>query len=83
VDAEALAAFPGGRHIGLYVYRREFLLGFPKLPPTPLEELEKLEQLRALEHGYAIRVASTVHSSPGVDTPQDLERVRTVLAADS
>jgi 3-deoxy-manno-octulosonate cytidylyltransferase (CMP-KDO synthetase) len=83
VDAATLASFPGGRHIGLYVYRRDFLLAFPQLPPTPLEELEKLEQLRALEHGYAIRVAITRHSSVGVDTPEDLEQVRALMAAAS
>lgn len=83
VDAATLAVFPGGRHVGLYVYRRDFLLAFPKLPPTPLEELEKLEQLRALEHGYAIRVAGTAHTSLGVDTPEDLARVRALLAAGS
>jgi 3-deoxy-manno-octulosonate cytidylyltransferase (CMP-KDO synthetase) len=83
VNAGVLASFPGGRHIGLYVYRRDFLLKFPKLPPTPLEELEKLEQLRALEQGYSIRVASTFHTSIGVDTPEDLEQVRALLALGS
>ncbi len=68
-----LSAF---RHIGLYVYRRDFLLGFPALPATPLEGVEKLEQLRALEHGFRIRVATTTLVSHGVDTPQDLDRVR-------
>ena len=68
------------RHIGLYVYRREFLLTYAKLPQTPLEKQEKLEQLRALEHGYRIRVVLTEHRSIGVDTPEDLERVRALLA---
>ena len=68
------------KHIGLYVYRRDFLLRFPTLPPTPLENLEKLEQLRALEHGYAIKVVETRLGSIGVDTPEDLERVRALLA---
>lgn len=67
------------KHIGLYVYRREFLLAYPGLPVTPLEELEKLEQLRALEHGHRIRVVSTALVSQGVDTPEDLERVKTVV----
>lgn len=68
------------KHVGLYVYRREFLLAFPKLEPTPLEDQEKLEQLRALEHGFRIRVAETALGVQGVDTPEDLERVRRLLA---
>ncbi len=63
-------------HVGLYAYRRDFLLRYTDLPPTPLEQLEQLEQLRVLEHGYRIRVANTVHTSIGVDTPEDLERAR-------
>ena len=66
-------------HIGLYVYRREVLLRLAGLPPTPLEERERLEQLRALEHGIRIRVVVTDHPSIGVDTPEDLERVRRML----
>lgn len=69
------------RHIGLYVYRRAFLLRLASLPPTPLERAESLEQLRVLEHGHRIRVVETTHVSPSVDTPEDLERVRR-LAAD-
>jgi 3-deoxy-manno-octulosonate cytidylyltransferase (CMP-KDO synthetase) len=69
------------RHVGLYVYRREFLLTLASLPRTPLERQESLEQLRALEHGHRIRVVETVHTSVSVDTPEDLERVRR-LAAD-
>jgi 3-deoxy-manno-octulosonate cytidylyltransferase (CMP-KDO synthetase) len=68
------------KHIGLYVYRREFLLEFASLRPTPLERAESLEQLRALEHGYRIKAVETTHDSIGVDTPEDLERVRRVLA---
>jgi len=68
------------KHVGLYVYRRDFLLAFPQLPPTPLEEQEKLEQLRALEHGYRIFVAETAMGAQGVDTPEDLERVRRLLS---
>jgi 3-deoxy-manno-octulosonate cytidylyltransferase (CMP-KDO synthetase) len=67
------------KHVGLYVYRRDFLLAFPQLTPTPLEEQEKLEQLRALEHGHRIFVAETTLSVQGVDTPEDLERVRQFL----
>jgi 3-deoxy-manno-octulosonate cytidylyltransferase (CMP-KDO synthetase) len=63
------------KHIGLYVYRREFLLRYPDLTAGPLEEAERLEQLRALENGYRIRVVATDYESLGVDTPEDLERV--------
>jgi 3-deoxy-manno-octulosonate cytidylyltransferase (CMP-KDO synthetase) len=63
------------KHIGLYVYQRDFLLGYPALPVGPLETAERLEQLRALENGYAIRVTETEYESLGVDTPADLERV--------
>ena len=63
------------KHIGLYVYRRDFLLGYPALPVGPLEQAERLEQLRALENGYRIRVVETECESLGVDTPEDLERV--------
>ena len=63
------------RHIGLYAYRREFLLKFIALPHTPLETIEGLEQLRALEHGYVIKVAETAYESIGVDAPEDLEKV--------
>ncbi|HMJ63587.1 MAG TPA: 3-deoxy-manno-octulosonate cytidylyltransferase [Bryobacteraceae bacterium] len=63
------------KHIGLYVYRREFLLRYPDLSVGPLEQAERLEQLRALENGYRIRVAATDYESLGVDTPEDLERV--------
>jgi len=67
-------------HVGIYVYRREALLRFAGLPPSPLEEGERLEQLRALEHGMRIRVVVTEHDSFGVDTPADLERVRRMMA---
>jgi 3-deoxy-manno-octulosonate cytidylyltransferase (CMP-KDO synthetase) len=63
------------KHIGLYVYRRDFLLRYPALPVGPLEQAERLEQLRALENGYRIRVVETEYDSLGVDTPEDLERV--------
>jgi 3-deoxy-manno-octulosonate cytidylyltransferase (CMP-KDO synthetase) len=63
------------KHIGIYAYRREFLLTYAKLPATPLEQAESLEQLRALEHGYRIKVLKTDFKSIGVDTMEDLERV--------
>ncbi|MBN2310028.1 MAG: 3-deoxy-manno-octulosonate cytidylyltransferase [Candidatus Hydrogenedentes bacterium] len=67
------------QHIGLYVYRREFLLEYARWPQTPLERLEKLEQLRVLENGYPIAVVDTEYESIGVDTPADLERVRGII----
>lgn len=67
------------KHIGIYAYRREFLLKFVTLPQTPLEKTEKLEQLRALEHGYRIRVWVTPHDSIGVDTPEDAKLVEEIL----
>jgi 3-deoxy-manno-octulosonate cytidylyltransferase (CMP-KDO synthetase) len=66
-------------HIGLYVYRRDVLLRLARLSPTPLERAEALEQLRALEHGIAIKVVETHYESLGVDTAEDLERVRTLV----
>jgi 3-deoxy-manno-octulosonate cytidylyltransferase (CMP-KDO synthetase) len=63
------------KHIGLYVYQREFLLGYPDLAVGPLERAERLEQLRALENGFKIRVVETEYESLGVDTPEDWERV--------
>ena len=70
------------RHIGVYAYRRDFLLKFAALPMGVLERVEKLEQLRALEHGYAIRVVRSVAPSLEVDTADDLARAR-ASAADS
>jgi 3-deoxy-manno-octulosonate cytidylyltransferase (CMP-KDO synthetase) len=63
------------KHIGLYVYRREFLLRYPDLQPGPLEHAERLEQLRALENGFKIRVVETEYESTGVDTPEDWKRI--------
>jgi len=69
------------RHIGMYAYRASFLKKFSQLPPAPIEEAEALEQLRALWHGHAIQVLLTDEAPPpGVDTTQDLERVRQVFA---
>lgn len=69
------------KHIGLYVYRRELLMRYSALPRGPLEETEKLEQLRALENGIAIRVAETDTETAGVDTPEDLAAVERLLQA--
>jgi 3-deoxy-manno-octulosonate cytidylyltransferase (CMP-KDO synthetase) len=68
------------KHIGLYGFRRDFLLTFAALPQTPLEQAESLEQLRALEHGFRIRTIATRYESIEVDTPDDLERVRQLMA---
>lgn len=76
----ALPSPPPLRHIGIYGYRAGFLSSFPSLPPSPLEAMESLEQLRALWHGHRIAVHVTTHSpGPGVDTPEDLLRVRQLL----
>jgi 3-deoxy-manno-octulosonate cytidylyltransferase (CMP-KDO synthetase) len=65
------------RHIGIYAYRVRSLLEFAALPPTKLEEIEKLEQLRALEHGMSIRLVRLAQAPPaGIDTAEDLERLR-------
>ena len=70
------------RHIGIYGYRAGFLKRFPSLTPAPMEQLESLEQLRALWHGFQIAVHLADSSpGPGVDTPQDLERVRQLFGA--
>ena len=63
------------KHVGLYVYRRDFLLAYAEMPPTFLELAEKLEQLRVLENGHRIRVVETEHESIGVDVPTDLDKV--------
>jgi 3-deoxy-manno-octulosonate cytidylyltransferase (CMP-KDO synthetase) len=68
-------------HVGLYVYRRSLLLQLASLAPTPLEQSEMLEQLRALEHGVRIATVETTTETVGVDTPEDLERVRARLEA--
>ena len=70
------AALPLFKHVGLYAYRRAFVCELASLPQTPLEVAESLEQLRAIEHGFRIRVIDTRYDSIGVDTPTDLERVR-------
>ena len=72
---------PHFKHIGLYVYRRDFLLEYSSLPIGPLERAERLEQLRAIENGYKIRVVETEYESLGVDTPADLARVAELMDA--
>jgi len=80
-DGRPLACTGAWRHVGIYAYRVRSLLAFAAWPPTALESTEKLEQLRALEHGMAIHlVALDAPPPPGVDIPQDLERVRAMLA---
>ncbi|MEI7432100.1 MAG: 3-deoxy-manno-octulosonate cytidylyltransferase [Betaproteobacteria bacterium] len=71
------AGFPAYRHIGLYAYRARFLRAYARLEPSPLEHFEALEQLRALWHGFRISVVISGHlPMPGVDTPEDAERMR-------
>jgi 3-deoxy-manno-octulosonate cytidylyltransferase (CMP-KDO synthetase) len=70
------------RHVGIYGYRAGFLRLFPQLPPAPIEKMESLEQLRAMWHGHPIAVHITPEApGPGVDTPEDLARVRALLTA--
>ena len=69
---------PVYKHIGIYAYKREFLLHYAKMAPTPLEETEALEQLRALENGYRIKVIRTAHRFVGVDTAEDLAMVNKI-----
>jgi 3-deoxy-manno-octulosonate cytidylyltransferase (CMP-KDO synthetase) len=71
---------PHFKHVGLYAYRKSFLLEYAKLEPTPLERAEALEQMRVLENGHAIYVAFSDHDAVSVDTPEDLERVRALMA---
>jgi 3-deoxy-manno-octulosonate cytidylyltransferase (CMP-KDO synthetase) len=73
-------AAPAWAHVGMYVYRRDTLLRLARLPPTEMERAEALEQLRALEHGIRIKVVQTAAASVGVDTPEDLARVRALLS---
>jgi 3-deoxy-manno-octulosonate cytidylyltransferase (CMP-KDO synthetase) len=69
-------------HLGIYAYRREALLKLVTLPVSMLERAEKLEQLRALENGFAIKVVETTHKTVGVDRPEDVATVERILAAD-
>ncbi len=78
--ARAVACGLARKHVGLYGYRRDALLRFAALPPSPLEQAEGLEQLRALENGMRIRVVPMAgDGGVAVDTPEDLERVRALL----
>ena len=76
---ERLQAFPYLRHLGIYGYRRDALQRIVSWPPSPLEQAEKLEQLRALEHGLRIAVARVDHEGIGVDLPSDVARVEAIL----
>jgi len=69
------------KHLGIYAYRRDFLMKFVQLPPSELEKTEKLEQLRALDHGFGIKVWITPHDSIGVDRPEDAQLVEEILRA--
>ncbi|HET7625909.1 MAG TPA: 3-deoxy-manno-octulosonate cytidylyltransferase [Verrucomicrobiae bacterium] len=79
---EQLAAFPFLKHLGIYGYRRETLLRLVKFPVSPLENAEKLEQLRALENGIQIAVVKVHYNSIGVDAPEDVGRVERMLTTD-
>ena len=70
---------PPLKHVGMYGYQRQFLLDYAKMEPTPAELTESLEQLRALENGYTIRVITTDQRFVGVDTPEDLDRVNKIF----
>lgn len=79
--AEQMAAFPFLKHLGIYGFRRETLLRLVKFPVSPLENAEKLEQLRALENGISIGVVRVEYESIGVDVPADVARVEAMLEA--
>lgn len=80
-DSEATHKTEHLRHLGIYAYRTDFLLAYTRLEPAPPEQAEALEQLRALWNGYRIAVHTASEAPPaGVDTPEDLERVRQLLA---
>ena len=70
------------KHLGFYAYTRRYLEAFRKLPEGVLEKVEKLEQLRALEHGHQIKVIITPYDSPEVDLPEDIERIEKILKTD-
>lgn len=81
--AEQMAAFPFLKHLGIYGFRRDVLLRLVQFPQSPLERVEKLEQLRALEHGISIHVATVDYESIGVDMPSDVAKVEAILARGS
>lgn len=76
---DSAQAFDAFKHLGVYAYTRRFLEIFRNLPSGHLEKTEKLEQLRALEHGYRIRVVITAYDSPEVDLPSDIARIENIL----
>ena len=78
-QAEWLKSHLYFKHIGIYVFRRDFLLRYAEMEPTPLEQSEKLEQLRILEHGYRIKARVTEYDSTPVDTQEDLDKVRAMI----
>jgi len=78
---EQLAAFPFLKHLGIYGFRRETLLRLVQFPVSPLEAAEKLEQLRALDHGIPIAVVTVDYDSVGVDVPEDVARVERLLCS--
>ncbi|MBI4115761.1 MAG: 3-deoxy-manno-octulosonate cytidylyltransferase [Candidatus Omnitrophica bacterium] len=82
-DREGAGQFPIYKHLGFYAYRAEALEKFHKLPPSSLEQSEKLEQLRLLENGIPIFVAQTPFDTIGVDTEEDLQRVTALLASEA
>ena len=82
MDEESLRNHRYYNTVGLYGYRRDFLLTFAALNPTPLEKIERLEQLRALEHGYRIMVRQTDYAPLGVDVPEDMAKAESRLAAE-
>ena len=79
-DAGASSCVLGYKHIGMYAYTKSFLLQFPELKTSRLENLEKLEQLRVLENGYSIQVMETDQNSIGVDRPEDLAEVAQMMS---
>ena len=69
-------------HVGVYAYRRDFLLGYARMPQTPFERSERLEQLRALENGFELSAPTVEHRALQVDTPEDARRVEATMRAD-
>lgn len=78
-NKKGISSFPYLKHLGLYAYRRDFLLKYSDLKPTPLQQEEDLEQLKVLEHGYTIQVAIVDSESIGVDVPEDIQKVEKYL----
>ena len=78
-DSKLPPPFSCFKHIGIYSYRRDVLMKLAGTPPSRLELIEKLEQLRAMENGFRIKIGETLHETLGVDTPEDLERIEKCL----